>query len=159
MTPRRFLHPRSLHHRRDVDDELREHCQLLGHLAHEFGLSALVLFTAYSVRIARREITGEEKREFEAEVAGRLATARGNAMLAGGLVVLGIVLLVVGGHSLVTGAVSLASGAMDFKTAIERLTAFWQAVRSHQVMRSDWRGAAPRCARSIHTAAATSRRR
>jgi cation:H+ antiporter len=70
-------------------------------------LSALVLFTAYSVRIARREITGEEKLEFETEVAG-LATARGNAALAAGLVLLGIVLLVVGGHSLVTGAVSMA---------------------------------------------------
>jgi cation:H+ antiporter len=71
-------------------------------------LSALVLFTAYSVRIARREITGEEKLEFEAEVSGRLATARGNTLLAAGLVLLGIVLLVVGGHSLVTGAVSMA---------------------------------------------------
>lgn len=71
-------------------------------------LSALVLFTAWSVRIARREITGEEKREFEAEVAGRMEPARDSQLLAGALVALGVVLLVTGGHSLVTGAVSLA---------------------------------------------------
>lgn len=71
-------------------------------------LSALVLFTAYSVRIARREISGEEKQEFEAEVADRLETARGSWLIAGGLVGAGMVLLVVGGHSLVTGAVSMA---------------------------------------------------
>lgn len=71
-------------------------------------LSALVLFTAYSVRIARREIGGEEKQEFEAEVAERLETARGSWVIAGGLVVVGMALLVAGGHSLVTGAVSMA---------------------------------------------------
>ena len=71
-------------------------------------LSALVLFTAYSVRIARREISGEEKRAFEAEVAGRTETARNSRLLAGALVATGVVLLVAGGHSLVTGAVSMA---------------------------------------------------
>jgi cation:H+ antiporter len=71
-------------------------------------LSALVLFTAYAVRVARLEITGEEKIEFEESVAGRLETAHGSTLLAGGMVALGIVLLVVGGHSLVTGAVDIA---------------------------------------------------
>lgn len=71
-------------------------------------LSALVLFTAWSVRIARREVMGEEKREFEADVAGRVATARGRAVVAAGLVVLGVILLVAGGHLLVTGATAIA---------------------------------------------------
>ena len=70
-------------------------------------LAALVLFTAYSIRIARREVTGEEKREFEAEV-DRLEPARGGTLLAAGLVALGVVLLVAGGQALVTGAVELA---------------------------------------------------
>ena len=48
--------------------------------------------------------------------------------------------VIVGTSAGAINAVSLASGAMHFKTAIERLTAFWQAVRSHQVMRSDWWG-------------------
>lgn len=70
-------------------------------------LAALVLFTAYSIRIARREVTGEEKREFEAEV-DRLEPARGGTLLAVGMVALGVVLLVAGGQALVTGAVELA---------------------------------------------------
>lgn len=71
-------------------------------------LSALVLFTAYAVRIARREVTGTEQRQFEEEVADRADTSRGSWVIAGGLVALGVVLLVVGGHSLVTGAVAMA---------------------------------------------------
>ena len=48
--------------------------------------------------------------------------------------------VIVGTSAGAINAVSLASGAMDFTAAIQRLTAFWQNFRSHQVMRSDWPG-------------------
>jgi len=48
--------------------------------------------------------------------------------------------VIVGTSAGAINAVSLASGAMDFTGAIQRLTAFWQDFRSHQVMRSDWPG-------------------
>ncbi len=57
--------------------------------------------------------------------------------------------VIVGTSAGAINAVSLASGAMDFKSAIERLTAFWQAVRSHQVMRSDWLGVIAQARRFI----------
>jgi NTE family protein len=48
--------------------------------------------------------------------------------------------VIVGTSAGAINAVSLASGAMDFRGAIERLTAFWQGFRSHLVLRSDWPG-------------------
>ncbi|SDY99946.1 patatin-like phospholipase family protein [Pseudomonas sp. NFIX28] len=48
--------------------------------------------------------------------------------------------VIVGTSAGAINAVSLASGALDFTAAIERLTAFWQGFRSHQVIRSDWPG-------------------
>lgn len=48
--------------------------------------------------------------------------------------------VIVGTSAGAINAVSLASGAMDFRGAIQRLTAFWQGFRSHLVLRSDWPG-------------------
>lgn len=48
--------------------------------------------------------------------------------------------VIVGTSAGAINAVSLASGAMDFRAAVERLTAFWQGFRSHLVLRSDWPG-------------------
>ena len=48
--------------------------------------------------------------------------------------------VIVGTSAGAINAVSLASGATDFSAAIQRLTAFWQGFRSHQVLRSDWPG-------------------
>lgn len=48
--------------------------------------------------------------------------------------------VIVGTSAGAINAVSLASGAMDFRAAIQRLTAFWQGIGSHQVVRSDWPG-------------------
>lgn len=71
-------------------------------------LAALVMFIAYSVRVARREITGVEVREFEAKVDEKLAASNGRGWVAIGLVVLGALLLVSGGHLLVSGATAIA---------------------------------------------------
>src|SRR5690606_24407835 len=48
--------------------------------------------------------------------------------------------VIVGTSAGAVNAVSLARGAADFSAAIQRLTAFWQGFRSHQVLRSDWPG-------------------
>lgn len=72
-------------------------------------LVCLVLFTAYSVWIARKEVAGAEKREFEVAVEDRsLPFWRHPGLLATGVVLAGVALLVVGGNLLVEGAVSLA---------------------------------------------------
>jgi NTE family protein len=57
--------------------------------------------------------------------------------------------VIVGTSAGAINAVSLASGATDFKTAILRLTAFWQSFRSHQVMRSDWPGVIRQASRFV----------
>ncbi|VVN66066.1 patatin-like phospholipase family protein [Pseudomonas fluorescens] len=57
--------------------------------------------------------------------------------------------VIVGTSAGAINAVSLASGAMDFGGAVERLTAFWQGFRSHQVMRSDWPGVVGQAARFV----------
>ena len=57
--------------------------------------------------------------------------------------------VIVGTSAGAINAVSLASGASDFKTSVERLTAFWQAIRSRQVMRSDWSGVVRQATRFI----------
>jgi NTE family protein len=48
--------------------------------------------------------------------------------------------VIVGTSAGAINAVKLASGALHFRTAVHQLTEFWQGFRSHQVLRSDWRG-------------------
>lgn len=48
--------------------------------------------------------------------------------------------VIVGTSAGAINAVKLASGAAHFATAIHQLVEFWQGFRSHQVLRSDWRG-------------------
>ncbi|MCV4283956.1 patatin-like phospholipase family protein [Pseudomonas capsici] len=48
--------------------------------------------------------------------------------------------VIVGTSAGAINAVKLASGALHFRIAIRQLTEFWQAFRSHQVLRSDWPG-------------------
>jgi NTE family protein len=48
--------------------------------------------------------------------------------------------VIVGTSAGAINAVKLASGALHFRTAVHQLTDFWQGFRSHQVLRSDWRG-------------------
>lgn len=57
--------------------------------------------------------------------------------------------VIVGTSAGAINAVSLASGAMDFRGAIERLTAFWQGFRSHHVLRSDWPGVVHQASRFV----------
>ncbi|MEO6676227.1 MAG: patatin-like phospholipase family protein, partial [Pseudomonas sp.] len=57
--------------------------------------------------------------------------------------------VIVGTSAGAINAVSLASGAMDFRGAIERLTAFWQGLRSHLVLRSDWPGVIHQASRFV----------
>ena len=57
--------------------------------------------------------------------------------------------VIVGTSAGAINAVSLASGAMDFRNAIERLTAFWQGFRSHLVLRSDWPGVIRQASRFV----------
>ncbi|HWT70230.1 MAG TPA: patatin-like phospholipase family protein [Pseudomonas sp.] len=57
--------------------------------------------------------------------------------------------VIVGTSAGAINAVSLASGAMDFRAAIERLTAFWQDFRSPLVLRSDWPGVIRQASRFV----------
>lgn len=57
--------------------------------------------------------------------------------------------VIVGTSAGAVNAVSLAAGAMDFRSAIEHLTAFWQGFRSHQVLRSDWPGVIRQASRFV----------
>ena len=57
--------------------------------------------------------------------------------------------VIVGTSAGAINAVTLASGAMDFTAAIQRLTAFWQGFRSHQVLRSDWPGVISQASRFV----------
>lgn len=72
-------------------------------------LVALALFTVYVVRLARREVAGEEREELREEVEGLTLPTRGRRYAVAAAAVLGgVVLLVVGGRLLVDGAVTLA---------------------------------------------------
>lgn len=73
-------------------------------------LAVLMLFTAYMLRAARVELTGDERSEFALEVRERSLRSR-RVLLPVGAVLLGIVLLVAGGRALVSGAVVLAQAA------------------------------------------------
>lgn len=57
--------------------------------------------------------------------------------------------VIVGTSAGAINAVSLAAGAMDFSGAVRRLTAFWQCIRSRQVMRSDWPGVISQATRFV----------
>ena len=74
-----------------------------------FMLASFGLFTAFMVRLARREVAEQERREFATEAAQRTIRAPEATLgLALGAVVIGLVLLVLGGSALVSGAVELA---------------------------------------------------
>lgn len=74
-----------------------------------FLLASMVLFTAYMIWLARREVVDAERTEFEAEAAARTIRRSGRALaLSIGAVGLGLGLLVLGGRALVVGAVELA---------------------------------------------------
>ena len=83
---------------------------LLDRAEASFFLVALVVFTAWVVRLARREVTSRERAELADAVEHRtLRARRGREILvAGAAVLLGVVLLVAGGHALVDGASDLA---------------------------------------------------
>lgn len=82
---------------------------LLDRLEAGLFVAALVVFVAYSLRVARQEVTGAEAQEFADEVKARSLDSRPAALLRSiGAVALGVVLLVVGGRLLVDGAVALA---------------------------------------------------
>jgi cation:H+ antiporter len=74
-----------------------------------FFVVAMVLFVAYTVRLARREVRAVERAELEEAVDARTLPRRSRRYaVAGGLVLAGVALLVVGGRLLVDGAVALA---------------------------------------------------
>lgn len=81
---------------------------LLDRLEAGLFVAAMTAFIGYSVWIARREVAGEEAREFKDEVEARSIDVRRETMLSVGAVVLGLLLLLVGGRLLVDGAVNLA---------------------------------------------------
>ena len=82
---------------------------LLDRAEGAFFVVSLVLFVAYTVRLARRDVQAVERAELEEAVDARTLPRRGRRYaVAGGLVLLGVVLLVVGGRLLVDGAVALA---------------------------------------------------
>lgn len=82
---------------------------LLDRLEGGFLLVGFAGFTAYMVRLARREVTPPESAELEAGFATKLTRPRAHqAALDVGLVVLGLGLLVAGGQVLVRGAVTIA---------------------------------------------------
>lgn len=57
--------------------------------------------------------------------------------------------VIVGTSAGAINAVSLASGAMNFASAVEHLTAFWQAFESRRVLRSDWPGVMRQASRFV----------
>ena len=76
-------------------------------------LASLALFTAYAVRLGRREVAAQERAEFREalehlRVSQRTASRRRELVVAVGLVVAGFALLVVGSRWLVDGAVGIA---------------------------------------------------
>ncbi len=82
---------------------------LLDRLEGGFLLVGFGFFTAFMVRLARREVEPDEAVSLAFEVERRsIRTRRRQLLLSLGAVVLGLGLLVVGGRLLVAGAVSLA---------------------------------------------------
>jgi cation:H+ antiporter len=74
-----------------------------------FMLMTFGLFTAFMIRLARREVMHHERHEFATEAERRTIRAPEAAMgLAIGAVVAGLLLLMLGGSALVSGAVELA---------------------------------------------------
>jgi cation:H+ antiporter len=73
-----------------------------------FFLTALIAFTAYSVRIARREASRSEQAALAEQAAKVAAPKERGAVYSTVVLVVGLVLLIVGGNVLVTGAVELA---------------------------------------------------
>jgi cation:H+ antiporter len=74
-----------------------------------FLVASLVLFTAYSVWVGRREVSAVERKEFAAAVGDRtLHAPRREGLLSLAFVLAGMGLLVAGGNLLVHGAVILA---------------------------------------------------
>ncbi|MGE7994123.1 patatin-like phospholipase family protein [Pseudomonas sp. NPDC089554] len=57
--------------------------------------------------------------------------------------------VIVGTSAGAINAVTLASGALHFGEAVQRLTAFWQQLRSHLVLRSDWPGVIRQASRFV----------
>lgn len=82
---------------------------VIGRVEGAVFLIALAGFLAFSVRLARVEVTGEERAEFAAAAAAHGLPPRARRYaVAAGLLAVGVALLVVGGRLLVDGAVSLA---------------------------------------------------
>jgi cation:H+ antiporter len=83
--------------------------RVIDQLEGTFMVGGLVLFTAFMIWLARREVAGVEREEFEAEAAfrtiRRAVPPLGLALLA---VAGGLLLLVIGGRLLVLGAVEIA---------------------------------------------------
>jgi cation:H+ antiporter len=82
---------------------------MLDRLEGGFMLLSFGLFTAFMVRLARREVANHEQFQFAAEAARRTIRAPEATLgLAMAAVVVGLLLLVLGGSALVSGAVELA---------------------------------------------------
>jgi cation:H+ antiporter len=82
---------------------------LLSRLEGGFMLMSFGFFTAFMVRLARREVANRERDQFATEAERRsLRLPEAAFGLAIGAVVLGVLLLVLGGSALVSGAVELA---------------------------------------------------
>lgn len=83
---------------------------VIGRLEGVVFLTVLVVFTAYMIRLARRETTASDEVEVAAGLAGW--TTRGRRLLVHvGLLAGGLILLVAGAHVLVRGAAALAAAA------------------------------------------------
>lgn len=75
-----------------------------------FFVASLAAFTAYMIRLARREVTAEDAAQFDAAVDGKTVRSRRHqALVDTGLILLGVLLLVAGARVLVLGAVDLAT--------------------------------------------------
>jgi cation:H+ antiporter len=73
-----------------------------------FFLIALVVFIAYSIRIARREATQAEQKALAEQATEHSARAERGMLYSATISAAGLALLIVGGDLLVTGAVQLA---------------------------------------------------
>ena len=82
---------------------------MIDRLEGGFMLMSFGLFTAFMVRLARREVANRERQEFATEAEQRTIRPPEAAIgLAIAAVVVGLLLLVLGGSALVSGAVELA---------------------------------------------------
>jgi cation:H+ antiporter len=83
--------------------------RLLDRIEGAFMVGGFALFTGFMVWLARREVAGPERQEFEAEAERRSLRGSGRAAgIAVAAVVGGLILLLGGGRLLVVGAVELA---------------------------------------------------